>query len=55
MTNRHTSVFSMMLAAVIAISVAKILNKKSFYEQLVEDYLNSPLFTPKKEKNKLIK
>ncbi len=55
MTNRHTSVFSMMLAALIAISVAKILNNKSFYEQLVEDYLSSPLFTPKKEKNKLIK
>lgn len=54
MTNRHTSVFSMMLAALIAISVAKILNKKSFYEHMVEGYLNSPLFTPKKEKNKLV-
>ncbi|HLU85584.1 MAG TPA: chloride channel protein [Vicingaceae bacterium] len=54
MTNRHNSVFSMMLAALIAISVAKLLHKKSFYEQLVEDYLKSPDFKPKAEKNKII-
>ncbi len=39
MTDRHTSVFSMMLAAVISFSVAYAMDKKSFYEHLVGNYL----------------
>ncbi len=39
MTDRHTSVFPMMLASVIAFTVAYAMDKKSFYEHLVEDYL----------------
>lgn len=38
MTNRHTSVFAMMLAAVIAIGVAKLFDTKSLYEHLLENY-----------------
>ena len=40
MTDRHTSVFSMMLAALISFSVAYTMDKKSFYEHLLGNYVD---------------
>lgn len=39
MTDRHTSVFPMMLAATIAFVVARTFDKKSFYGHLLDHYL----------------
>jgi H+/Cl- antiporter ClcA len=56
MTNRHTSVFAMMLAAAIAIGVAKIFDRKSLYEHLLELYISkNPTEEDKKQSNNLKK
>jgi len=56
MTNRHTSVFAMMLAAAIAIGVAKIFDRKSLYEHLLELYISkNPPEEDKKQSNSLKK
>lgn len=53
MTNRHTSVFAMMLAAVIAIGVAKMFDAKSLYEHLLENYTAQPKIEEQKPINKI--
>lgn len=53
MTNRHTSVFAMMLAAVIAIGVAKLFDTKSLYEHLLENYITKPKIEEQKPINKI--
>lgn len=56
MTNRHTSVFAMMLAAAIAIGVAKIFDRKSLYEHLLELYIaKNPTEEDKNQVNNLKK
>jgi H+/Cl- antiporter ClcA len=42
MTDRHTAVFPMMLAAVIALAVSRSFDRKSLYEHLTENYVNAP-------------
>ncbi len=39
MTDRHSSIFPMMLAAVLANNFAKIIGERSFYEHIKETYL----------------
>ena len=39
MTDRHSSIFPMMLAAILANNFAKVIGEKSFYELLKETYL----------------
>lgn len=40
MTDRHSSLFPMMLSAALAMGVAQIFHKHSFYEHVKEDFLN---------------
>ncbi len=41
MTDRHSAIFFMMLAALISYLLAKMIDKKSFYQMMMEDYLYS--------------
>lgn len=39
MTDRHSSLFPMMLSAALAMGVSQIFHKHSFYDQVKEDFL----------------
>ncbi|MGZ3783462.1 MAG: chloride channel protein [Bdellovibrio sp.] len=49
MTDRHTALFPMMIAAVVALGVAKVFQQHSFYELIKEDFFHSENFKKQHE------